>query len=52
MFVYVANAEDGDIGMYTLQADGSLRSGQRFKAAKLDVAVRVSEVGGQRQSQS
>ena len=31
-FVYVSNAEDGDIGMYTLQADGSLQPGQRFKA--------------------
>ena len=29
-FVYVSNAEDGDIGMYTLQADGSLQPGQRF----------------------
>jgi 6-phosphogluconolactonase len=28
-FVYVSNAEDGDIGMYTLQLDGSLRPGQR-----------------------
>ena len=34
-FVYVSNAEDGDIGMYTLQADGALQPGPRFKAAKL-----------------
>ena len=33
-FVYVSNAEDGDIGMYTLQPDGSLQPGQRFKAEK------------------
>ena len=32
-FVYVSNAEDGDIEMYSLQGDGSLLPGQRFKAA-------------------
>src|SRR5947207_10118547 len=42
MFVYVSNAEDGDIGMYTLQADGSLLPGQRFKAAKLVMPMAVS----------
>ena len=26
-FVYVSNADDGDIGIYTLQADGSLKAG-------------------------
>ena len=26
-FVYVSNADDGDIGVYTLQADGSLQAG-------------------------
>jgi 6-phosphogluconolactonase len=31
-FVYVSNAEDGDIGLYTLQPDGSLLMGERFKA--------------------
>jgi len=41
-FVYVSNAEDGDIGMYTLQADGSLQVGQRFKAAKLVMPMAVS----------
>ena len=41
-FVYVSNAEDGDIGMYTLQADGSLQPGQRFKAAKLGMPMAVS----------
>ncbi len=41
-FVYVSNAEDGDIGMYTLQADGSLQPGQRFKAAKLVMPMTVS----------
>src|SRR5438270_13692531 len=41
-FVYVSNAEDGDIGMYTLQSDGSLKPGQRFKAAKLVMPMTVS----------
>jgi 6-phosphogluconolactonase len=41
-FVYVSNAEDGDIGMYTQQADGSLQPGQRFKAAKLVMPMAVS----------
>jgi 6-phosphogluconolactonase len=33
-FVYVSAAEDGDIGMYTLQADGSLVPGARVKVEK------------------
>ena len=41
-FVYVSNAEDGDIGMYTLQADGSLQPGQHFKAEKLVMPMAVS----------
>jgi len=41
-FVYVSNAEDGDIGMYTLLADGSLQPGQRFKAEKLVMPMAVS----------
>ena len=41
-FVYVSNAEDGDIGMYTLPADGSLQPGQRFKAEKLVMPMAVS----------
>ena len=41
-FVYVSNAEDGDIGMYALQADGSLQPGQRFKAEKLVMPMAVS----------
>src|SRR5499427_6984346 len=41
-FVYVSNAEDSDIGMYTLQADGSLQPGQNFKAAKLVMPMAVS----------
>jgi 6-phosphogluconolactonase len=41
-FVYVSNADDGDIGMYTLQADGSLQPGQRYKAAKVVMPMTVS----------
>ena len=33
-FVYVSNAEDGDIGLYTLRAGGKLEPGARFKAAR------------------
>jgi len=33
MYVYVSNAEDGDIGAYTLQPGGSLEPGPRFPAA-------------------
>jgi 6-phosphogluconolactonase len=32
MYVYVSNAEDGDIGLYTLQSNGVLHPGARFKA--------------------
>jgi 6-phosphogluconolactonase len=41
-FVYVSNAEDGDIGVYTLQADGSLQAGPRVKAAKAVMPMVVS----------
>jgi 6-phosphogluconolactonase len=41
-FVYVSNAEDGDIGMYTLQADGSLQPGPRVKAEKLVMPMAVA----------
>jgi 6-phosphogluconolactonase len=33
-FVYVSNAEDGDIGLYTLERDGTLEPRSRFKAGK------------------
>jgi 6-phosphogluconolactonase len=33
-YVYVSNAEDGDIGMYTLQPNGTLQPGARTKAGK------------------
>jgi len=41
-FVYVSNADDGDIGMYTLQSDGSLQPGPRFKAGKVVMPMSVS----------
>ena len=41
-FVYVSNAEDGTIGMYTLQADGSLQPGARVEPAKVVMPMAVS----------
>ena len=41
-FVYVSNAEDGDIGTYTLQSDGSLQPGPRVAAAKVVMPMAVS----------
>jgi 6-phosphogluconolactonase len=41
-FVYVSNAEDGDIGMYSLQSDGSLKPGERYKAGKVVGPMTVS----------
>ena len=38
-FVYVSNAEDGDIGVYSVQADGTLTPGERVKAAKLVMPI-------------
>jgi 6-phosphogluconolactonase len=32
-FVYVSNAEDGDLGLYTMRPDGTLQAGGRCKAA-------------------
>jgi 6-phosphogluconolactonase len=41
-FVYVSNADDGTIGMYTLQADGSLQPGARVEAAKVVMPMAVT----------
>ena len=41
-YVYVSNAEDGDIGMYALQADGSLKPGPRYQAGKDVMPITVS----------
>ena len=41
-FVYVSNADDGTIGMYTLEADGTLKPGERFQASKVVMPMAVS----------
>lgn len=41
-YVYVSNAEDGDIGMYTLRPDGTLQPGPRFKAGPMVMPMSVS----------
>src|SRR5438045_4393531 len=41
-YVYVSNAEDGDIGVYTLRPDGTLVPGERFKAEKPVMPMTVS----------
>jgi 6-phosphogluconolactonase len=41
-YVYVSNAEDGDIGLYTLQSNGTLQPGARFKAEKPVMPMTVS----------
>ena len=41
-FVYVSNAEDGNIGMYTLQPDGTLQPGPRVDAGKPVMPMSVS----------
>jgi 6-phosphogluconolactonase len=41
-FVYVSNADDGDIGIYSLQPDGSLQPGARVAAGKLVMPLAVS----------
>lgn len=41
-FVYVSNAEDGNIGIYTLQPDGGLQPGARAEAGKVVMPMSVS----------
>lgn len=41
-FVYVSNAEDGDISTYTLRANGELLPGPRVKAGNLVMPMAVS----------
>jgi 6-phosphogluconolactonase len=41
-YVYVSNAEDGEIGLYTLQSDGKLEPGARFRAEKPVMPMTVS----------
>jgi len=41
-FVYVSNADDGNIGTYTLQPDGTLKAGDKVEAAKVVMPMAVS----------
>jgi 6-phosphogluconolactonase len=41
-FVYVSNAEDGDISTYSMQPDGTLLPGARVKAASVVMPMAVS----------
>src|SRR5689334_16535702 len=41
-YVYVSNADDGDIGVYALGADGELTPGARAMAAKVVMPMAVS----------
>jgi 6-phosphogluconolactonase len=41
-FVYVSNAEDGNIGMYAMASDGTLTPGARVEAQKLVMPMCVS----------
>ncbi len=41
-FAYVSNADDGDIGLYALQPDGSLAARGRFKAGKNVMPMAIS----------
>ena len=41
-FVYVSNAEDGDIGIYRLLDSGELQAGARAKAANIVMPMAVS----------
>ncbi|HXJ78552.1 MAG TPA: beta-propeller fold lactonase family protein [Candidatus Methylomirabilis sp.] len=41
-FVYVSNADDGDISAFTLKADGELQPGPRVKAASVVMPMTVS----------
>ena len=41
-FVYVSNADDGDIGTYTLEPGGTLVPGARVAAAKVVMPMAVS----------
>ena len=41
-FVYVSNAEDANIGVYTLQLDGTLQPGARAEAGKVVMPMAVS----------
>ena len=41
-YVYVSNAEDGNVGVYTMENNGTLRPGDRIEAGKLVMPMSVS----------
>ena len=41
-YVYVSNAEDSNIGMYTMESDGTLKPGSYVEAGKLVMPMSVS----------
>src|SRR5580765_8466959 len=41
-FVYVSNADDGDIGVYQMQDSGELQPGARVRAASVVMPMAVS----------
>lgn len=41
-YVYVSNAEDGDIGLYVLESSGGLQPRGRFKAGKMVMPMCIS----------
>jgi 6-phosphogluconolactonase len=41
-YVYVSNAEDGDIGIYVMEGNGTLKPGPRVPAGKLVMPMSVS----------
>ena len=41
-YVYVSNAEDGNIGIYTMGSDGTLKPGDRVAAGKLVMPMSIS----------
>jgi 6-phosphogluconolactonase len=41
-YVYVSNADDGNIGLYTLENDGTLKPGERFAAGNVVMPMSVS----------
>jgi 6-phosphogluconolactonase len=41
-YVYVSNAEDGTVGMYTMASDGTLKPGAAIEAGKLVMPMNVS----------
>jgi 6-phosphogluconolactonase len=41
-YVYVSNADDGTIGLYTMENDGTLQPGERFQAGGVVMPMSVS----------